>query len=198
MTICVYCGSNSNVDHKYLSTAAALGREIAGSGCSLVNGAGSEGLMAACGDAVRASGGKVTGVIPQFMIDNGWCSDNLDETIATGGMHDRQRRMMELSDGMIALPGGVGTMYELLEAITWKQLRLHDKPIVILNQDGYYDSLIRMLEGSVAAGFVRKEQSGLWLVADDPREAVRLIARHARRPDQDTTPAQKHQKGGKE
>lgn len=175
MTICVYCGSSSDVDPKYLETASVLGHLLVENGCSLVNGAGSEGLMYACSKEVNAAGGRTVGVIPQFMRDKGWGTDQLSDLIVTNGMHDRQRKMMDLSDGFIALPGGCGTMYELLEVITWKQLKLHDKPIVILNQDGYYDSLIRMLMESIESGFVRKEQGSLWMVADSAEEAVRFL-----------------------
>ena len=115
--VCVYCASSTKIDSSYFECAARLGSLLAGRHIRLINGAGSMGLMAACSDAVLAEGGQVTGVIPRFMVEQGWCHKGLTSIIETETMHERKTTMANLSDGIIALPGGVGTLEELLEII---------------------------------------------------------------------------------
>ena len=136
-SVCVYSASSTQVPEAYFHVASELGRMLAGQGIRLVNGAGNRGLMKACADACLAAGGKVTGVIPRFMVEQGWHHPGLTELIETDDMHSRKETMARLSDGIIALPGGCGTLEELLEIITWKQLGLYLNPIVILNTEGF-------------------------------------------------------------
>ena len=115
------------------------------------------------------------GVIPRFMIDEGWCHPDLTQTIVTADMHERKERMAQEADAVIALPGGCGTFEELFEIITWKQLGLFLNPIVILNTDGYYDPLIEMLHKAIDENFMRREHERMWLVAQTPQEAIDAI-----------------------
>ena len=121
------------------------------------------------------NGGEVLGVIPRFMIDEGWCHKGLTETIVTADMHERKERMAQEADAVIALPGGCGTMEELFEIITWKQLGLFLNPIVILNIDRYYNPLIEMLHNAIGENFMRQEHARMWQVAQTPQEAVDAI-----------------------
>ena len=117
----------------------------------------------------------MTGVIPRFMVEQGWCHKGLTELIETADMHERKEVMARLSDGTVALPGGVGTLEELLEIITWKQLGLYDKPVVILNTRGYFDPLLAMFRRAVDERFMRPQHAGLWTVASTPAEAVEQL-----------------------
>lgn len=171
-TICVYCASSTKVNQRYYDAAVELGELMAQKGLCLVNGAGTMGLMRACADAVLNGGGKAVGVIPQFMIDRNWHYEDMTELVVTKNMHDRKRKMADMADACIALPGGCGTLEELMEVITWKQLGLYDKPIVILNTDGYYTPLINMLQKAADEHFMREEHLKLWTVADTPQQAL--------------------------
>ena len=126
-------------------------------------------------NAALEAGGKVTGVIPSFMVREGWHHEGLTELIETPSMHERKQTMANLSDGIIALPGGCGTMEELLEIITWKQLGLYVNPIVILNVDGFYDALLAQLEKAVEENFMRAIHADIWKVASTPVEAMELL-----------------------
>ena len=174
-SVCVYCASSTKVAAHYIATAQNLGRILAERHIRLINGAGAVGLMGAINDACLEAGGEVTGIIPKFMIERGWCHRGLTECIATNDMHERKERMTHNADALIALPGGIGTMEELLEALTWKQLGLLPKPIVILNTNGYYDSLLKMLERAISDQFMRSIHRKLWTVAKTPKEAVEQI-----------------------
>ena len=171
----VYAASSSLVAPEYMEAAANLGRRLAKEGIGLVYGAGKVGLMGAVADAALGAGGKVTGVIPQFMVDNGWAHGGLTDLIVTPDMHSRKEKIVSLADAAIALPGGVGTLEELCEVITWKQLGLFLKPIVILNVGGYYDPLLAMLESAARGHFMRPEHLKLWRVARDADEAVEEV-----------------------
>lgn len=174
-TVCVYSASSTKIPEVYFRAADELGRLLGNRGLRVVNGAGNIGLMRAVSDATLAAGGTVTGIIPRFMVEQGWYHDGLTELIVTETMHERKRRMADLADAVIALPGGCGTFEELLEIITWKQLGLFANPIVILNTDGYYDALLALFERAVRENFMRDQHSGMWAVAQTPEEAVRLI-----------------------
>ena len=173
--VCVYCASSTKIDSSYFECAARLGSLLAGRHIRLINGAGSMGLMAACSDAVLAEGGQVTGVIPRFMVEQGWCHKGLTSIIETETMHERKTTMANLSDGIIALPGGVGTLEELLEIITWKQLGLYLKPIILLNINDFFNPLLAMLKQAVDEHFMRPEHANIWQVAKTPEEAVELL-----------------------
>lgn len=174
-TVCVYSASSTKIPEIYFQAADELGRLLGERGLRVVNGAGNIGLMRAVSDATLAAGGTVTGIIPRFMVEQGWYHDGLTELIVTETMHERKRRMADLADAVIALPGGCGTFEELLEIITWKQLGLFANPIVILNTDGYYDALLALFERAVKENFMRDQHTGMWAVAQTPEEAVRLV-----------------------
>lgn len=174
-SVCVYCASSSKIKPSYFEAADELGRLLAQNDMRCVCGAGNQGLMGTLADSVLDNGGKVLGVIPQFMINEGWCHKGLTQTIVTADMHERKERMAQEADAIIALPGGCGTMEELIEIITWKQLGLFLNPIVILNIDGYYDPLIAMLHNAIAENFMREEHARMWQVAQTPREAIELV-----------------------
>ena len=173
--VAVYAASSSQVSSEYIDAAAELGRTLAAEGIEIVYGAGKVGLMGALADAALDARGKVTGVIPQFMVDNGWCREKLTNLIVTPDMHTRKEKIVSLADATIALPGGVGTLEDLMEIITWKQLGLYADPIVILNTRGYFNPLKEMLERAVEEKFMREIHRNLWSIADTPRQAADLI-----------------------
>ena len=173
--VCVYSASSTKIAPVYFAAAEELGRLLALQGINLINGAGSIGLMAATSNACLAAGGTVTGVIPRFMVEQDWHHKGLTQLIETETMHERKQTMAQMSDGIIALPGGCGTMEELLEIITWKQLGLYLKPIVVLNVDGYFNPLLEMLQKAIDENFMRPEHGNIWVVADTPEEAVQLL-----------------------
>ena len=174
-TVCVYCASSTKIDPIYVEAAKRLGELLAENNMNVVNGAGRMGLMAAVSNAALEKGGKVTGVIPTFMVEQGWQHDGLTELIVVPDMHERKQTMARLSDAIVALPGGCGTLEELLEVITWKQLGLYLNPIVILNTKGYFNPLIDMLKRAVDENFMRKQHMDIWAVAETPEQAIELI-----------------------
>lgn len=173
--ICVYSASSTKIGPVYFEAAEELGKILAQKHINLINGAGCLGLMCRISDAALAAGGTVTGVIPRFMVEQGWHHKGLTRLIETESMHERKQLMADLSDGVIALPGGCGTLEELLEIITWKQLGLYLKPIVILNTNGFYNPLLEMLQQAISQNFMRKEHGNIWHVAQTPEEAVNLL-----------------------
>ena len=173
--VCVYCASSTKIAPVYFASAESLGRLLAMRGINLINGAGSIGLMGTVSNAALEAGGTVTGVIPRFMVEQNWHHTGLTKLVETENMHERKQLMANLSDGVIALPGGCGTLEELLEIITWKQLGLYLKPIVILNVDGFFDSLLEMLQRAIDENFMRKEHGAIWQVAQTPEEALNLL-----------------------
>ena len=174
-SVCVYCASSTKIDQAYFDAATRLGELLAGRHIRLVNGAGSLGLMRSVADAVLDNGGEVTGVIPAFMVEQGWHHTGLTKLVEVENMHERKQLMADLSDAVIALPGGCGTLEELLEIITWKQLGLYLNPIVVLNIDGFFDPLLAMLEKAISENFMRRQHGEIWHVAQTPEEAVELI-----------------------
>ena len=173
--VCVFCASSANIDERYLEAARELGRLLAQEGWRCVNGGGAVGLMGAVTDGALDAGGQVTGVIPKFMVDNGWCYDRLEDVIVTADMHQRKYMMSEMADAVIAMPGGVGTLEELLETLTWRQLGLVKVPVIILNTLGYFDQLIAMLDHAIDEGFMKPSHAQLWTVADTPAEAIAML-----------------------
>ena len=174
-SVCVYSASSTKIDAVYFQAAETLGRLLAEHRIRLINGAGSIGLMCSVADAVLKNGGEVTGVIPRFMVEQNWHHTGLTELIEVESMHERKQKMANLSDGIIALPGGCGTLEELLEIITWKQLGLYLNPIIILNTNGFFDPLLEMLEKAIDENFMRRQHGDIWKVAQTPEEAVRLL-----------------------
>lgn len=174
-SICVYCASSSRVDGCYTDAAYCLGRLMAQQGVRLVTGCGVQGLMRAVEDGALDNGGEVTGVIPEFMVEQGWHYKAISDMRITPDMHTRKQLMARLSDAVIALPGGCGTMEELCEIITWKQLGLYLNPIVILNINGYYDPLIAQLEKAIEEHFMGEIHGAIWSVATTPEDALQII-----------------------
>ena len=173
--VCVYSASSTKIAPVYFAVAEELGQLLALRGINLINGAGSIGLMAATSNACLEAGGTVTGVIPHFMVEENWHHKGLTQLIETETMHERKQTMAELSDGIIALPGGCGTMEELLEIITWKQLGIYLNPIVILNIDGFYNPLLEMLQRAIDGNFMRPEHQNIWQVATSAQQAIELL-----------------------
>jgi len=175
MKVCVFASSSSRIHSEYNSAASKLGDLLAQSEIEVVFGGGGIGLMGILADSVIKHGGKVTGVIPSFMQDEGWGHHGIEDMIVTHDMGERKKKMFDLSDAVIALPGGVGTLEELTEAITLKQLSLFDGPIIILNTLGFYDHLIDFLDNMVENHFLRSEHKGIWQVVNTPEEAVKAL-----------------------
>lgn len=174
-TITVYGASSPNIDESYISAAKDLGSILAHSGIRIVTGAGSTGLMAAIEDGVLESGGEAIGIIPTFMVREGWMHKSLSQVIETEDMHKRKELMAQMADAVVALPGGPGTFEELMEIITWKMLGLFSKPIVILNTNGYYNPLLKMLQTSADSGFMREEFLSAWIVVENPENVLPAI-----------------------
>jgi len=174
-SICVYCASSTKIDQSYFDHASELGKLLGEKKLNVINGAGSIGLMCTISDATLQAGGTVTGVIPSFMVENNWHHSQLTKLIEVSTMHERKQKMADLSDAVIALPGGCGTMEELLEIITWKQLGLYLKPIVILNTNNFYDPLLQMLKQAIEENFMRPQHTDIWRVAQTPEEAMELV-----------------------
>ena len=174
-SVCVYSASSTKIDPVYFDTAYELGTLLGQQHIRLINGAGNMGLMSAVSDAVLAAGGEVTGVIARFMVEQGWHHTGLTRLVEVESMHERKKMMADLSDAVIALPGGCGTLEELLEIITWKQLGLYLNPVVILNVKGYFDPLLAMLQRAVEENFMRTQHGSIWHVAKTVREAVELV-----------------------
>lgn len=174
-SVCVYSASSTKIDSTYFQAAEELGRLFANHHLRLINGAGSIGLMRSVADAVLENGGEVTGVIPHFMVEQNWHHQGLTELIEVASMHERKQKMADLSDAVIALPGGCGTLEELLEIITWKQLGLYLNPIIILNINGFFTPLLEMLEKAIDENFMRRQHGDIWKVAQTPEEAIQLL-----------------------
>lgn len=170
-TVCVYCASSQDVDFRYLDAAYRLGAALARAGATVVCGAGNQGLMRNLADGCLDNGGKAVGVIPKFMADNGWGYDALTQTVVTPDIHTRKERMAAMADAVVALPGGCGTLEELLEIITWKQLGLYKGKIVIVNTEGFFTPLLQMLQRCVDEGFMKQSYKTLWTVAETPEKA---------------------------
>ena len=176
-SVCVYSASSTKIDEVYFNAARQLGQLLAKRRIRLINGAGSIGLMRSVADAVLENGGEVTGVIPKFMVEQGWHHTGLSKLVEVESMHERKQLMADLSDAVIALPGGCGTLEELLEIITWKQLGLYLNPIVILNTNDFFDPLLDQLKRAIDENFMRRQHGDIWHVAATPEEAVELVYR---------------------
>lgn len=174
-SIAVYCASSNKVRASFVDAAERLGELIAADGRRLVYGDGGIGLMAAVARGALKAGGEVVGVIPQFMVDQGWNNADSTQTIVTQTMHERKATICNISDAMVALPGGIGTFEELLECLTWKQLGLHHNPVVILNTDGYYDKLLACIDLMVDEQMMRPIHKEMFVVVNTPEEVLPAI-----------------------
>ena len=177
--VAVYCASSSSVPRIYLNDAHEMGTLLAREGYDLVCGGGYRGLMAASIDGVLEAGGNAIGVLPRFMVERGWAHSGLSRTIVTETMHERKMTMAQLSCAAVALPGGIGTLDELLEIMTWHQLHLYPGPVVIVNTDGYFDPLIEMFHRMIEQGFMRDGNIHATIVAS-PEEAMKVINKSQR------------------
>jgi len=176
-TVCVFCGSSTGASAAYADAARHLAAAMARRDVGLVYGGASVGLMGELADAVLASGGRVVGVIPRALVDREIAHRGLTQLRVVDDMHERKRMMNELADGFVALPGGLGTLDELFETLTWAQLGLHDKPCGLLDVAGYWGPLRRFLDHAVDGGFVRGEHRALLLHEDDPDALLDRFAR---------------------
>ena len=172
MTVCVFASSSNRIDNRYRQAAAELGSLFARSKMNIIFGGGGIGLMGVLADAVIENGGSITGVIPSFMNDEGWGHPHVNDMIITKDMGDRKKNMFSRADAVVALPGGIGTLEELTEAITLKQLGLFKGPVVILNTLNFYKSFIDFLEHMVTGNFLRTEHKGIWEFANTPEEVL--------------------------
>jgi uncharacterized protein (TIGR00730 family) len=177
MTVCVFASSSSRIDNDYATAASTLGLLLAKAKMDVVYGGGGIGLMGSLADAVLENGGKITGVIPSFMKDEGWDHSHVSEMIVTSDMGERKKKMFEMADAIVALPGGVGTLEELTEAMTLRQLGLYEGSIIILNTLNFYRSFIDFLEHMVSGNFLRYEHKGMWEIADTPQEVIELLGK---------------------
>lgn len=171
--ICVFCGSQVGARQEYTAAAVALGTLLAQSGIGLVYGGGKIGLMGVVADAALAAGGEVIGVIPERLMNRELGHGGVTDLRVVGSMHERKALMSELSDAFVALPGGYGTFEEFFEVVTWSQLGIQDKPCGLLNVDGYFDTLLALLDHAAAETFIRPQHRGLVLVDTDPAALLR-------------------------
>jgi uncharacterized protein (TIGR00730 family) len=181
--LCVYCGSSPGTDPAFVETARSFGKILAENEIRLVYGGGSTGLMGALAEAVLKNGGDVTGIIPEFLTNREQPRRLAQELIVTRDMHERKRKMFERADGFVALPGGIGTLEELVEQLTWAQLGRHKKPILLANIDGFWDPLCALLDHMERLEFIRTGLLVKRLVADQVedilpklRDAARAVA----------------------
>ena len=175
--VCVFCGSSAGARPEYAEAARDLALELARRRLGLVYGGGGVGIMGVLADAALAAGVEVIGVIPRRLASRELAHPGLSELRLVDSMHERKATMAALADGFIALPGGLGTLEEMLEILTWAQLGIHTKPVAALNTAGYWDHLIRMFGHAIAEEFVRREYAALLLFADTPAELLdRMLA----------------------
>lgn len=175
-SLCVYCGASSRVSERHRGAATALGRQLAERRIRLVFGGGRVGLMGLVADGVIAGGGESIGIIPVHLHDLEVGHSEVSQLLVVGSMHERKQRMFELSDAFAVLPGGMGTLDETFEIITWKQLRLHDKPIVLIDIDGYWQPLIALIDHGIAQGYMRPENRQLYQVVSRVEDVFAAIA----------------------
>ncbi|RUW50715.1 TIGR00730 family Rossman fold protein [Mesorhizobium sp. M1A.F.Ca.ET.072.01.1.1] len=177
-SVCVYCGSSPGRDEAYVKAGHLLGRSLAKSGLRLIYGGGTRGIMGAVADGALKAGGKVTGIIPRFLINKEATEtalDKLDELVITDNMHERKHRMFEKSDAFVALPGGIGTVEEIVEIMTWAQLGHHRKPIVFANIKAFWDPMLALIEHMSGEGFIHTAHRVKPLVVNDPEAIVAAI-----------------------
>ncbi|MCF4128336.1 TIGR00730 family Rossman fold protein [Methylobacterium sp. SyP6R] len=174
-TVCVYCGSGFGTDPVFEAAARALGRQLAEAGIALVYGGGNVGLMGTVARAVLDHGGHVTGIIPDFLKSRERMLDDVQETIVVSDMHTRKKLMFDRSDAFVALPGGIGTLEELVEQMTWSQLGQHAKPILLLSVAGFWAPFLGLLDHMRRTGFIREGLDLSYLVAEEPDQVVPML-----------------------
>lgn len=175
--VAVYCSASDGVPQPYNDAAYRLGQLLAEAGIEVVYGDGGIGLMKWLAEGALSAGGKVTGVIPQFMVEQGWNNPRSTQTIVTASMHERKAAITRMVDAMVALPGGVGTMEELFECLTWKQLGLHGKPIVIVNTDGFFNPILAALDKMASERFMQPvHRNEMFTVVSEPEQVLSAIA----------------------
>jgi uncharacterized protein (TIGR00730 family) len=175
-TICVYCGSSQNVDEAYKVAAQDMGELVPAQGWTLVYGGAAVGLMGITARAAVAGGAPVIGVIPEDLQAREIRQEGLKELHVTKSMHERQMMMAKLSDAFVALPGGLGTLAEFFEILTWRQLRFHEKPIILVNINNYWDQLLDTIENAASSGFMRETDKGLFRVTDKVSNIPQILA----------------------
>ncbi|HZZ39220.1 MAG TPA: TIGR00730 family Rossman fold protein [Acidobacteriaceae bacterium] len=175
--VCVFCASAAGASPAYLKAASVLGRRIAERGYGLVYGGATVGAMGAVADGALAAGGAVAGVIPEVIKDREIEHRGLTELHVVRTMHERKAMLAERADAFVALPGGYGTLDEFIEIVTWAQLRIHQKPCVLVNVRGFYDPLLAFFDHTVREGFIQPENRGLVQAARDPEEALTVVER---------------------
>jgi uncharacterized protein (TIGR00730 family) len=174
-SICVFCGSAVGVRPDYARAARDLGHALVKEGCTLVYGGGGVGLMGVLADSVLDDGGRIIGVIPRRLATIELAHPRVTQMRVVNDMHSRKALMSELSEGFVALPGGFGTLDELVEAVTWAQLGMHDKPIGLLNVAGFYDPLLEFIDHAVSQSFIRRRHAGLLAVDDDAQRLLKTV-----------------------
>ena len=180
--LCVFCGSQPGVDPAFRAHAMRLGSDLARHGAALVYGGGRTGLMGAIADQVLAGRGAVIGVIPDFLKDKELAHTEATELVVVADMHTRKRMMFERADAFCILPGGVGTLDEFFEIVTWRQLHRHNKPIVVLNSQGYWDNLVGLFGAIITQGFAHRGHDALITVVNDPAEVIPAVERELSQP----------------
>ena len=174
--VCVFCGSSPGARPAYAEATAEVARLLAGEGIGVVYGGGHVGLMGVLADTAMAAGGEVIGVMPQALVDREIGHTEISELRVVGSMHERKALMAELADGFVAVPGGIGTLEELIEVYTWAQLGLHDKPCGLLDVEDYFSGLVGFLDHAVDERFLREEHRGMLIVEREPRALIERLA----------------------
>lgn len=188
--VCVYCGSGIGRNPAYVVAAKELGRSLARAGIGLVYGGGGRGLMGETARAVLAEGGHVTGIIPRFLSQKEQMLREVNELVLTEDMHERKRLMYQRSDAFVALPGGIGTLEELVEQLTWLQLGQHSKPVVLVNIDGFWEPLRALFDHMRAEAFIRQEMEIRYVIVDSAAAALpAILAEAAKRPTAEVEPS---------
>jgi uncharacterized protein (TIGR00730 family) len=177
--ICVYCGSNRGKSAEFLASARTLAGELVQRDIGLVYGGASVGIMGEIADTVLARGGEVIGVMPQALVDKEVSHTGLTELRVVNSMHERKEIMADLAQGFIALPGGLGTIEEIFEVLTWAQLGFHQKPCALLNVKGYYNRLTQFLDHAVAQGFIAETHREMLLVEENPHSLLEIMASYS-------------------
>ena len=175
MNVCIFAASSSRIDGVYANAASELGTLLAEAGMNILYGGGGIGLMGNLADAALEKGGTITGVIPAFMKAEGWGHERITEMIVTSDMGERKKWLLDRADAVVALPGGIGTLEELTEAITLKQLGLYKGPVIILNTSGFYKLFIEFLEQMISGHFLRLEHKDIWEVVNTPAEVLKAL-----------------------
>lgn len=174
-SVCVFCASSSQINSVYLNGAYQCGEVLAKEGIKIIYGGGGRGSMGYVANGALSLNAKVVGIIPKFMVDLEWAHQGLTELIIVESMAERKSKMLQMSDAVLVLPGGSGTLEELFETISLKRLGMYLKPIIILNTNNYYDPLMKLLESSVKENFMDEKHSGMWTFIKSPDEIMKAI-----------------------